>query len=514
MATTVAELQAKVTADTSQAQSALNAFGETVDSTASGATTSLGGMVDSLKSALSGDSLGGVLNTLMSAMGTAGIVSTLVGLGKMGYELGEVGLKAQATEQAFNTLTGHLGAVPNIFTQMQIAAAGTIGDLQLMNTTTAALTGTSRTFGGAMLDAMPALIEGARALAKMNPELGGTAEMFELLTSGIRENRESTLNNTGLMIDSKKVYEEYGKSIGVAAKELTDEQKATALLGAALDSTRQIIQMFGGDLESALSSAERSALAMAGLRSELGKNFSPFTSGIQEGVAGLATDFTTALQVGSDDTATKLRGLRTQLAGVETEIAGLQATAGQTDIWADFASAPGDEARLQRLIAQAATLKTQIETLQNIITPPPSPGETTAQLVSAAYPMPAYAQPGGPPPQVEVDVVVSEASAADLVKQVNDVLGKGTVGEGLSGAVAKAAPTDVDVTGFVNNMTGAIDSAITASAGSFAAAGKRIWDGIAAGISSGFTSAASNDAPFRAIIKGMVNASVAEMLSD
>jgi hypothetical protein len=77
--------------------------------------------------------------------------------------------------------------------------------------------------------------------------LGGTTrENLDKLVDALAEGKAEMLKQIGVMVDQKEVYKQYADSIGVAVDKLTDQEKRTALLEAALRKMDEKLVQSGG----------------------------------------------------------------------------------------------------------------------------------------------------------------------------------------------------------------------------------------------------------------------------
>jgi hypothetical protein len=118
---------------------------------------------------------------LASALGPLGPAFSAAAVGAAAFkavdivaDLGEIGAQSLDTVQAFDSVRRSVGATPELLNRLKQAAGGTISEMRLMQLTNTALAGSSGEMGQAFADAVPKLIEGARAANKLNPALGDT----------------------------------------------------------------------------------------------------------------------------------------------------------------------------------------------------------------------------------------------------------------------------------------------------------------------------------------------------
>lgn len=156
----------------------------------------------------------------------AGVTATVLGLKK----LADQGDKVNAVKASFAKITGDEVAALD---QLRRASAGTISDLELMSFHNQALA-----LGAAdTTEQFAELIDISRKLGRAQGIDASRA--LESLTTGLGRQSKMFLDNLGILIDVEKVYQQYAASVGKTVDALTDQERRTAFITAAMDQARQ-----------------------------------------------------------------------------------------------------------------------------------------------------------------------------------------------------------------------------------------------------------------------------------
>lgn len=277
----------KLTSEANRLERALGG----VATTGTQGANSLKGAFGGLSNVLSGLGLGGLTGVLSGA----GFAAAAVKVGSLAVELGNLGAQALVTEDSFDAVLRSVGANVNLLDELQTAAGGTISDLRLMQLTNTALAGASGNVAAAFAEAIPKLIEGARAANQLNPALGDTEFLFQSLVTGIKRGSPMLIDNTGITLDLTSANQKYAESIGKTVDQLTEEEKQLALINATMAGADRLVQQTGGNLNNMTTSAQQLTTAWANLRAEIGKGLAPATAGAQAALANMLTGVTDAL---------------------------------------------------------------------------------------------------------------------------------------------------------------------------------------------------------------------------
>jgi hypothetical protein len=210
--------------------------------------------------------------------GVTAVAGTLVKLvadgAQAAWELGEMGAQAQRTEASFERLAAGAGASGRaMLAAMEEASRGTVAETDLMAAANRALV-----LGVAdSAEEMGRLVEAAIVRGR-DVGVGATQAVNDLVT-GIGRMSPQILDNLGI-VGAAGAFDEYARSLGVTAEQLTDVQKKQALLNSVLASTEGM-----SVADDAASSFERMDAAIENMKVDLGELFGPAMAAIADKLA-------------------------------------------------------------------------------------------------------------------------------------------------------------------------------------------------------------------------------------
>lgn len=144
----------------------------------------------------------------------------------------KMALDMEMAWQAFSTSVGK--AAYTILNDMREASRSMVTDLGLVKAANRAL------LLGINENQLPELMEIARVRAKyMGIEV---TKAFEDITLGIGRQSRLILDNLGIILNIKKVYEDYAHSIGKTREQLTEFEKRIAMSNAVVDESRGMVE--------------------------------------------------------------------------------------------------------------------------------------------------------------------------------------------------------------------------------------------------------------------------------
>ena len=258
-----------------------NKFDRSVQSSARG-LNKMGGI-------LSGGGLGMLFGGMAGVAGVAAITKTA-------FALGDLGAQSLTTKSSFESLMRSVGLSTGILDQLKASAGGTMTELQLMQQTNTALAGASGDLATEMGAALPKLLEAGRAAALLNPSLGDANFMFQSLITGIKRGSPMLIDNTGITLKIGEATDAYAASIGKSVTELTAQERSIAILRGTLEGADRLIEQTGGNLDGMSTSASKLKTAWMELKTTLGEELAPTTSGIQGAIVRELTGLNAALQ--------------------------------------------------------------------------------------------------------------------------------------------------------------------------------------------------------------------------
>lgn len=210
----------------------------------------------------------------------------LVGIGyaaKQAFDFGRQGAVLEQTRESFNRMNQSIFKIPDLLMRMREAVNNTIKDVDLMSGLLTLTAGATDELSREFAKASPQLLEIAKAAAKLNPTLGDTAFLYQSIATGIKRTSPLILDNLGIVVKIGEANEEYAKSLGKTAEQLSSVEQQQALLNAVLKSGDTIIRQVGGSTDSATDSFDRLSVQIETLidkaKTTTGNIFSPLLEG-------------------------------------------------------------------------------------------------------------------------------------------------------------------------------------------------------------------------------------------
>jgi len=258
-----------------------NQFNQAVQKSANG-LNKLGGI-------MSGGGLGALFGGVAGGVGALAITKTA-------FALGNLGAQSLTTKASFESLMNSVGLSTQLIEQLKEASGGTITELVLMQQANTALAGASGQLATEMGAALPKLLEAARAAAKLNPAYGDAEFMFQSLVGGIKRGTPLLIDNTGIVLKVGEATEAYAASIGKSATELTSQERSLAILRGTLEGADRLIEQTSGSMNNMASSAGKLKTAWMELKTAIGEELAPTTSGLQNQLAFELTGLTALIK--------------------------------------------------------------------------------------------------------------------------------------------------------------------------------------------------------------------------
>jgi hypothetical protein len=264
--------------------------------------------LDKLGRVMSGGGLGMLFGGMAGAAGA-------IAIGKMAWNMGELGKVAITTERSFNNLMQSVGISTSIIDQYAAAADGTIAKTDLMRMANVALAGTTGELSSEMARLLPTLIEGARAASALNPAMGDASFMLQSLITGVKRGSPMLIDNTGIVLKLGEANEAMAQKLGKSVEALTAQEKSLAILYATADAVPTLVGQVGDAMDETATSSMRLKVSWQELREELGKALAPTVTGIQEGAASALNQITSVISSDElDRQSSALRSWTEQLA--------------------------------------------------------------------------------------------------------------------------------------------------------------------------------------------------------
>lgn len=175
------------------------------------------------------DRLAGLLDGLQKVAGLAGVLGTAYLALKTTLDTVFEAEQIKAINQQFEVLTKNAGLAGDALKDaLMTAADGLIDDTDLMREANQAILTM-----GSSAQRLPEILELSR---KATALFGGEfQDNFGKMNQAIATGQTRMLKQLGIVIDNKKAFEDYARSIGVAANELSEAGQRQAILNAVLE---------------------------------------------------------------------------------------------------------------------------------------------------------------------------------------------------------------------------------------------------------------------------------------
>lgn len=177
---------------------------------------------------------------LVTLQAGIGIAQEALGLFQKAWDFAKEGAAIQRISEQFKNVADSINAdADRLLAGLNKAAHGTVDDEELMQTATRAMAlgianNTQDLIG---------LMEIARA---SSVAFGGdTSSAFERISFAVENLTPRALKQSGIIVDLQKAYEDYGKTIGKTAEQLTDQEKRQALLNQVLEKGADLVKRIG-----------------------------------------------------------------------------------------------------------------------------------------------------------------------------------------------------------------------------------------------------------------------------
>lgn len=224
------DVEIKVKVDAQGAVQTFDALGNKIQAVdGSAARAAAGGFSKFQASIVALQSSIQLAQTAISAVGSV-IGTVFDGLSK--------GSAVDDVEVGFKRLTEAAGGVSSeLINNLQAATAGTVSDLDLMKGAISGLRANMKP------DEIELVTKAARALAE---ESGGNfKDTFDGLVDSLQKGSDRFLKSQGILIDNKKAYEDFAKTIGTTGDALNEQGKAAAITAASMLALQSKVESVG-----------------------------------------------------------------------------------------------------------------------------------------------------------------------------------------------------------------------------------------------------------------------------
>ena len=184
----------------------------------------------------------------------------------------------------FDNLAKSSGFSTSAFNKFKSATDGTVSSLELMKqANNAMLLGITDSE-----EQMASMFDVAQRLGQ---SLGlDTVQAVESLVTGLGRQSKLMLDNLGIMVDTNKAYEDYADSIGKTTSELTDQERKTAFVNAAMKEANTLVSSLGEEQLTTADKISQMQTALGDLAITIGDKVAPFVSQLAGNIATLVEE--------------------------------------------------------------------------------------------------------------------------------------------------------------------------------------------------------------------------------
>lgn len=190
------------------------------------------------------------------------------------FDLGTRGGLVKGVEESFKSIANSVGlASQALKTELREASGGMVSDFELMRKANIALAGATGEVGKQLGEALPRLMEIARAQARATGQ--DTDYLFQSLVTGIKRASPLLIDNTGLVLKIGEANEAYAAAVGKTVAELSAQDQQLAILQATLTAGESSVQRLKNVQLTAAEQSARLSASLENLRDKLGKLIEP-----------------------------------------------------------------------------------------------------------------------------------------------------------------------------------------------------------------------------------------------
>ena len=187
-------------------------------------------------------SLGSKFKSTFTSIGriAAGVLARDVirGLINVGSEAIQLGGKLETLQAGFNKLKWRVDDENLSLTTLRDAVKGTVSDVDLLKTANNALA------LGLPVDRLNELFSAAQIVGAVMGR--STLDAVNDLATGIGRQSRLILDNLGIIVDVDVAYDEFAKTLGKTANELSDGERKTAFMNYAIKALTNRAELLGG----------------------------------------------------------------------------------------------------------------------------------------------------------------------------------------------------------------------------------------------------------------------------
>lgn len=283
------EQAAKRSGAMSKAYDAMGKAASVAERVVSGAATGIAAKVAVMAAAVVG-SIGAVISILVIGLAAAiGVAVGAVGALVAGLAaLSSRGAGYEGVIDSFERLTASVQLSSTaLYEDLRTAAAGTVADLDLLRQANVALAGASGETGKQFGEALPRLLEIARAQARATGQ--DVTFLFESLVTGIKRTSPMIIDNIGLVLKVGEANAAYAESIGKTVEQLSGAEQQAALLQATLAAGEQVLATYGNAGETLATKLERAKASITNILDYLAIALQPVAKAIMDAINPVLT---------------------------------------------------------------------------------------------------------------------------------------------------------------------------------------------------------------------------------
>jgi len=187
-----------------------------------------------------------------------------------GMESIKLGAKIETLHDGFKALKGGVSDEVLSLLSLREATRGTVSDIGLLTTANNALS------LGLPTDQLNELFEAAMIVG--NAMGRTTLQAVNDLTTGIGRQSKLILDNLGILVDTNATYGSYALTLGKTASELTDAEKKTAFMTAAIEALNEKAETLEGTTSQATIKQQQFAASIDNAKTSVGSLLTPLGS--------------------------------------------------------------------------------------------------------------------------------------------------------------------------------------------------------------------------------------------
>jgi len=206
------------------------------------------------------------------------VVNALVDVGQESIQLGA---KAETLRTSFENMRDPVADWGLSIEGLQDAVGGTISEIDLLTAANNAMA------LGLPRDELDELFAAAQ---RVGAAMGRTTlEAVQDLTTGIGRQSKLILDNLGILVDTNAAYDDFAATLGKTAAQLTEDEKKTAFMTAAIGSLNEKAKELGDNISETQLAQERFAATMVDIKTVIGEALIPVVSDLMENFVSLVT---------------------------------------------------------------------------------------------------------------------------------------------------------------------------------------------------------------------------------